>query len=315
MSQVQASANTHLQLGINTCFAVKRWPEPRQWLAIVKQELGLQCCQFSLDLVDPMLDERATAAYADEVRSFAREQGILLHSSFTGLAAYSWSQLLHPDEAMREAAMQWYMRAIRFTARLGASGMGGHIGALSARDAADEVRKRALIAEMRERLATLARYAARQGLQFLLFENMAVPREWGHSIEEAQSLAGDVPGGVPLVLCYDVGHPCALHTGSSSDDYLAWFAQSWPHTPVVHLQQTDRSGDHHWPFTQAYNAQGIVRAEHVLAALRGWLHTSPIYLFLEPIHPFEADDDVVLRDLKESVQYWQAAIAVGAGVE
>jgi sugar phosphate isomerase/epimerase len=308
MSEEPASAYPHLQLGVNTCFAVKRWPEPRQWLAIVKQELGLRCCQFSLDLVDPLLDERATAAYADEARSLAREQGILLHSTFTGLAAYSWSQLLHPNEAMREAAMQWYMRAIRFTARLGASGTGGHIGALSARDAADETRKRALIAEMRERLAALARYAARQGLQFLLFENMAVPREWGHSIEEARSLAGEVPGGVPLVLCYDVGHPCALHTGTPSDDYLAWFAQPWPHTPVVHLQQTDRSGDHHWPFTQAYNAQGIIRAEQVLAALKRWPHTSPIYLFLEPIHPFEAADEVVLGELKESVRYWQAAI-------
>ncbi|HCJ35672.1 MAG TPA: xylose isomerase, partial [Ktedonobacter sp.] len=36
-----------LHLGINTCFAVKRWPEPQQWLSIVKEELGLDCCQFS----------------------------------------------------------------------------------------------------------------------------------------------------------------------------------------------------------------------------------------------------------------------------
>src|SRR5205085_242309 len=160
-----------------------------------------------------------------------------------------------------EAAMQWYMRAIRFTARLGASGMGGHIGALSARDAANEARKRALIAEMRARLATLARYAAQQGLQFLMFENMAVPREWGHSIEQASSLANLVaPGGVPIVLCLDVGHPCALHTGTASDDYLAWLAHPWPHKPVIHLQQTDRTGDHHWPFTPEYNNQGIVSA-------------------------------------------------------
>src|SRR6266567_4439397 len=119
----------HLHLGINTCFAVKRWPEPEQWLTIVKKELGLNCCQFSLDLVDPMLDEAATASYADTARECAAANGVLLHSSFTGLAAYSWSQLLHPDLAMREAAVRWYERAINFTARLGAIGMGGHIGA------------------------------------------------------------------------------------------------------------------------------------------------------------------------------------------
>jgi D-erythrulose 1-phosphate 3-epimerase len=298
-----------LHLGINTCFAVKRWPEPEQWLTIVKEELGLNCCQFSLDLVDPLLDESATTAYANTVRAYAGAHDILLHSTFTGLAAYSWSQLLHPVEAMREAAMQWYERAINFTARLGALGTGGHIGALSVQDAMNEDRKRELISEMRERLASLSRYAAEKGLQFLLFENMAVSREWGHSIEEAQSLANLVAqGGVPLVLCLDVGHPCALHTGTVSDYYLAWFAQSWPHTPVVHLQQTDRTGDHHWPFTQAYNDQGIVRADSVLNTVRHWPDESDVYLFLEPIHAFEADDDVVLHDLRQSVQYWREAM-------
>ncbi len=302
-----------LHLGINTCFAVKRWPEPEQWLGIVKNELGLHCCQFSLDLVDPLLDESATAAYAGAVKAYAQAHGILLHSTFTGLAAYSWSQLLHPDEAMREAAMRWYERAINFTAGLGAPGTGGHIGALSVRDAANEDRKRSLISELQDRLAYLSRCAAGLRLQFLLFENMAVPREWGHAIEEAQSLASlDVEGGVPLVLCLDVGHPCALHTGTTSDDYLAWLAQPWPYTPVVHLQQTDRTGDHHWPFTQAYNEQGIVRAESVLDAVRQWPDESDVYLFLEPIHPFEADDETVLRDLRQSVQYWQEAMQTGS---
>ncbi len=299
----------HLHLGINTCFAVKRWPEPEQWLTFVKEELGLNCCQFSLDLVDPMLDEMTTAAYADTVRAYAATCGVFVHSTFTGLAAYSWSQLLHPDKAMREAAMRWYERAINFTARLGAPGAGGHLGALSVQDAASDVRKQVLIQELQERLQALSRYAAQKGLQFLLFENMAVPREWGYSIEEAQSLASLVAtGGVPIMLCLDVGHPCALHTGTASDDYLAWLAHPWPRTPVVHLQQTDRSGDHHWPFTPEYNDKGIVRAESVLNAIKQWPDDTDVYLFLEPIHPFEADDASVLDDLRQSVQHWQGAM-------
>ena len=298
-----------LHLGINTCFAIKRWPEPGQWLDIVKEGLGLDCCQFSLDLVDPMLDEAAIDAYADTVRERAAKTGIMLHSTFTGLAAYSWSLLLHPDRRMRDAAMRWYERAINFTARLGALGTGGHMGALSVRDMADEPRKQTLLAEMRERLEFLSRYAAGQGLQFLLFENMAVPREWGHSIEESQEITNLVfQEGVPLVLCLDLGHPCALHTGTASDDYLAWLTQRWPHTPVIHLQQTDRFGDHHWPFTREYNSKGIVEASVALKAISLWQDSSDVYLFLEPIHPFEADDTSVLEDLRQSVQYWQEAM-------
>ncbi|MGH2496206.1 MAG: sugar phosphate isomerase/epimerase family protein [Ktedonobacteraceae bacterium] len=298
-----------IHLGINTCFAVKRWPEPEQWVRIVKNELGLDCCQFSLDLVDPLLDEAATMAYADAARQLATQQNLSIHSTFTGLAAYSWSQLLHPQQAMREAAMRWYERAIDFTAHIGAGGMGGHIGAFSAQDAMNAERKHTLLRELEERLAALSRYAAQHGLNFLLFENMAVEREWGHSIEEARQLTNiDMGGGVPLVLCLDVGHPCALHTGTASDDYLAWFAQPWPHLPIVHLQQTDRSGDHHWPFTRSYNAQGMVQAEAILQAIEPWLAHGDVYLFLEPIHPFEADDNTVLDELKESVDYWRKAL-------
>jgi len=299
-----------LHLGINTCFAVKRWPEPEQWLDIVRQDLELDCCQFSLDLVDPLLDSEALVAYADETRALAAERGVLLHSTFTGLAAYSWSQLLHPSEQMRAAALRWYERAIDFTAQLGAWGMGGHIGAFSVRDAANAERKSALLAEMTRRLNYLTRYAADKGLRCLLFENMAVEREYGHSIEEAQALAGlTTSDGVPLVLCLDVGHPCALRTGTSSDDYQAWLAQPWPHSPVVHLQQTDRGSDHHWPFTEAYNSQGLIRPAEVIAAIQQWPAGSDVYLFLEPIHPFEAGDAGVLQDLRASARYWKEAIA------
>lgn len=298
-----------VHLGINTCFAVKRWPEPEEWVGIVTRDLGLDCCQFSLDLVDPMLDVSATSAYAAQAREVAAKNNLNIHSTFTGLAAYSWSGLLHPDPALREAAMRWYERAIVFTAQLGAKGTGGHVGALSVRDARDEGRSQVLLDELRDRLRTLSRYASSQGLEFLMFENMAVPREYGHSIEEAAALAGiEADGGLPIVLCLDLGHPCALHTGTASDDYLAWLRSPWPHTPVIHLQQSDRTGDHHWPFTPEYNRLGLVRANDVLDVLRSWPQDADVYLFLEAIHPFEADDNLVLDELRQSVAYWREAM-------
>ncbi len=299
----------NVHLGINTCFAVKRWPEPEQWVRLIKHELGLDCCQFSFDLIDPQMDQAAVASYVDTARVSAAQHNLRIHSTFTGLAAYSWSQLLHPQEAMREAAMHWYMRAIDFTARLGAEGTGGHIGALSVQDAANTQRKRALISEMIERLNTLTNYAAHAGLQFFLFENMAVTREYGSSLDEAHALLSNVANhGVPLILCLDVGHPCALHTGTSSDNYQAWLSSSWQNTPVLHLQQTDHTADHHWPFTSTYNAQGIVHPEPIVQAVQQWSKKHDVYLFLELIHPFEADDTIILNELKESVGYWQKAL-------
>ena len=36
---------TVYRLGINTCFAVKRWPQPERWAALVRDELGLDLVQ------------------------------------------------------------------------------------------------------------------------------------------------------------------------------------------------------------------------------------------------------------------------------
>jgi hypothetical protein len=43
---------TSYRLGINTCFAVKRWPQPERWARLVRDELRLDLVQHSLDLVD-----------------------------------------------------------------------------------------------------------------------------------------------------------------------------------------------------------------------------------------------------------------------
>ena len=53
---------TAYRLGINTCFAVKRWPRPEEWARIAADELGLDLVQHSLDLVDLDAGDSALAA-------------------------------------------------------------------------------------------------------------------------------------------------------------------------------------------------------------------------------------------------------------
>src|SRR5690348_17372857 len=97
-------------LGINTCFAVKRWPEPERWVAIVADELGLGMVQHSLDLVD--LDADAPVrAQAEAVAAACAARGIAVHSTFTGLGAYGRNLLLDPDPVQRQRASVWFRRA------------------------------------------------------------------------------------------------------------------------------------------------------------------------------------------------------------
>jgi sugar phosphate isomerase/epimerase len=124
------------RLGINTCFAVKRWPEPGDWARIVRDELGLEVVELSLDLI-----EDAGGRTVNQVRSALDEYGLRAETVFTGLAAYSLNLLMHPDAERRRAAADWYLGVVDLAARVGARGAGGHVGAMSVPDWSDPERR------------------------------------------------------------------------------------------------------------------------------------------------------------------------------
>ena len=294
-------------LGINTCFAVKRWPEPERWAGIVADELGLGMVQHSLDLVDldadaPLPDQAGAVAAACAAR------GIALHSTFTGLGAYGRNLLLDPDPAQRGRALAWFRRAIDFTATAGGCAAGGHVGALSVADWRDDARRVQRWDGLRADLGTLAGYAAEKGLDAFLFENMAARRE-PSTIAEAESLLTPAAAGrAAVALCLDVGHQCVVGTSGDDRDPYAWLRRLGAHAPVIHLQQSDADADHHWPFTAERNAQGRIDAGRVLDALDA-SGAREVALVLEVIPSFEQDDDLVLCELVESAEHWRAALA------
>ncbi len=302
---------TTFRLGINTCFAVKRWPEPEDWIAVV-HELGLDLVQHSLDLVDLETSADDLASQAGAVRAACQRDGVTLHSTFTGLAAYSANLLLHPDEVRRDRAVSWYRRAIDFTALAGARSTGGHVGAYSVKDWADIDRREQLWRWLRTALAQLAGYAHDAGLDCLMIENLAAAREPSTMAGIRSLLTDPDPRHVPILACLDVGHQCVPGaTGAELDPY-AWLTALGAHAPVVQLQQSDAAADHHWPFTPEANAAGRITAPQVMRAIEA-SGAAEVALVLEIIPPFEADDDRVLADLRASVEYWRRHLAAADG--
>jgi sugar phosphate isomerase/epimerase len=228
-------------------------------------------------------------------------------STFTGLAAYSLPLLLHPDRDARRRAAAWYERAIAFTALAGARRTGGHVGSLSHADHADPARRAQLWLELEQTLGELARTARAAGLDGLLVENMACAREPATMADVSGLLAPGTPAAAAIELCLDVGHQCVPGTGGEERDPYAWLRRLGARAPIVHLQQTDADGDHHWPFTPAHNAAGRIDAPRVLEAIAA-SRAERTELILEVIPPFEQDDDEVLEDLRTTVAHWRAAL-------
>ena len=303
---------TSYRLGINSCFAVKRWPQPERWARLIRDELELDLVQHSLDLVDLDAPAAALTEQATRLQAACTGTGLALHSTFTGLAAYSSNMLLHPDRGARDRARNWYRRVIGFTADTGARSTGGHIGAFSVEDYRDRARRAQLWDELRESLAELAGYARDRGLSSLLAENLAAAREPSTMAMIESLLTGGDQAHVPVTLCLDVGHQCVPGTAGADRDPYAWLERLGARAPVVQLQQTDGRADHHSPFTPETNAAGIIEPAKVLAALDR-SGAADVALILEIIPPFEQDDDHVLADLRQSAAYWRAALRDHAG--
>lgn len=298
--------NVDYTLGINTSFAVKRWPEPERWASLI-QNWEVELVQHTFDLVDLDGSSDYSTFQADAVRDACKEHGLRLHSTFTGLAAYCSNLLLHPDERYRGQAEDWYRRAIDFTARAGASATGGHVGAFSVADRDASARQSSLLEGMNAALHRLASHAKQRGLQLLLVENMASAREPSTMDWMRRLMTPGDDREVPVALCLDVGHQCVPGTEGDERNPYAWLERLGALAPVIHLQQSDAEADHHWPFTQEANAKGRIRAERVLDALESSGATE-VTLVLEVVPSFEEDDGSVLDGIAASVAYWKDAL-------
>jgi len=297
-------------LGVNNCWAVKRHTEPEEWVEITATEFDVDHVQFSFDILDPRTEKSALDQIVSETLDYCMEYGVKIHSCFTGLAAYSYNLLLHPNFALRRDAVDWYEKALDLAAKLKSEAVGGHIGAFSVKDFGSEKRRSFLTSSLIETLKHLSALGKNLGLKSLLWEPMPISREPPSAIEEAKNLLSEANEGssIPIKLCIDVGHACHPRAESPKDlDPYLWLKELGSDSPCIHLQQTDGKADRHWPFTEKYNKIGIIKGEKLISALEE-SGAEETYLFLEIIHPFEYLEEQVIKEIKESIQYWKSYV-------
>jgi sugar phosphate isomerase/epimerase len=295
------------RLGINNCFAVKRWPQPADWARIVRDELGLDTVELSLDLVEDTGSPGGREDVVSQTRSALDYYGLRAETVFTGLAAYSLNLLMHPDEGRRRAAAEWYLGVVELAAQVGARGAGGHVGAMSVPDWLDPERRAERWSGLQRSLAELAAAARSAGLDYLLVENLASHREPSTMASIETLLTDGDAAHAPVRLCLDVGHQCVPGTSGDDRDPYAWLARFGGRLGEVQLQQSDGLADHHWPFTREHSETGLIEPGRVLDTLAG-AGAQDVLLVLEVIPAFEQDDAGVLADLRASVSLWQTAM-------
>ena len=293
-----------LRLGINNCFAVKRWPRPADWGPIVRDRLGLRLVQHSFDLVDLGVDDPAALRQAS---SDARPASSTPRSPAWRPTRRTCCSTRRRRRVARPR--RWYGAAIDWTAAAG----GRRPAATSARsrvaDWNDAGTRRERWSDLRASLARLAERARAAGLDHLVVENLAAARE--------PSTMADDPGprhgrrrrpraDPPLPRRRPHVRPRDQRPGARS---VRLARRPWGRSahgrpaPAVGRRTATTTGRSPRPATPP---AGSMPTASIDALGEGGVESCA--LILEVIPPFEQPDDEVLDDLVASVDYWREAL-------
>lgn len=294
----------HIYLGFNCNCFTNRYDEPEDWTSICRQ-LGIKHVMFNIDLIDPYWSWDTQKKFCDRTLDACAKNGIQIFASFGGHHGHQ-HYLGHPDDDARAEAEEFFKRAIRQSAYLGAKSFGTCFGIQTVRTNSDPTLRAALLQKTIDSYHRLAEYGAEAGLEALAYEMTSIDRETCATFSENDYVLDKCSDmAIPLRVCLDMGH---RNRGGLPEeaDHLAWIRRYGKVCDVIDCQQTNLESSCHWPFTPENNSKGIIRGDEIVQAIADSGARQDILLSFElrcaAYHPQE---DRFLSNLEQSVAYWR----------
>ncbi len=196
-------------LGIDNCFASKRWARPSEWTRVIR-DLGLTYVEASADTeCDPLyMGPEFTKAWIGDTREACAKQGIVVKNVYSGHGTYATCGLSHYDDRVTCRFLDGWMKAqVDTAAALGAGfGFFAHgFEELLLQDDALYVEK---LNALYDTLSELAAYARSRGVDYVGIEQMYSPHQPPWRIADAEELLREVfrRSGAPFYITADLGH-------------------------------------------------------------------------------------------------------------
>jgi sugar phosphate isomerase/epimerase len=202
------TTDPQIYLVADNCFAIKRWVEPHEWLAVAR-DLGLSYVQASTDNEFDALysDPAYMRGWVAEVFRASQETGVHVRSVYTGYQTYRTCGLGHPDARVRDRIIDgWVKPTIDWCAELGAE-LGFHLFAYPDSVLQDRASYLAVTDRIIDDLAGLADYAQQQGVRISV-EQMYSPHQPPWTIEQSRYFLAEVyrRAGAACYVTVDTGH-------------------------------------------------------------------------------------------------------------
>lgn len=295
-----------MRLGINTGFAVNRYPSPRQWLKVIGQDLDLHYVQLTADLINPDLGKNIIDNYIEDINDFKQFYNVTIDSVMTG-AFTRVNHLSHPDAIVRDHWKDWFKRLTDIAVEIGATNLSSHFGIFCYGDLNDKARHRFILEQTVNSWKDLAEYGKKQGLQYLSWEPMSIAREYGETIDATWKLVNMLKGSaIPIYLCLDVDHGDVTSANKDDIDYRKWLENFASISPLIHIKQSLEDKGGHYPFIEEYNQKGKVKPAEFVETLKKSKAIEDVLVLLElSFKEREPIDKNVLNYLKQSADYWR----------
>lgn len=201
--------NPKIYLGIDNCFASKRWVRPAEWMRVIR-DLGIRYIEASADTeCDPLyLGEDFIRQWLDEVRAQEAALDMKVKNVYSGHGTYVTTGIAHYDKGARKHFLdRWVKRQMDTAQALGAGfGFFAHGFEETALQNADYYEQK--LEDLYDSLAELAGYAAEIGMDYAGVEQMYSPHQPPWTIKDTKALLKEVyrRSGQPFYITADLGH-------------------------------------------------------------------------------------------------------------
>ncbi len=294
----------NISFGINTGFAVNRYPLANDWLKIIEKS-GLKKVQITADTLDPRMPKKFIEKEINSILGVSTKGGPTVTSAFTG--AFTRLNLFgHPDKDVRDYWLNWYKDFIDLAARLNVKSIGGHLSIISLEeDSFQSVRKERL-ENIINTWVYLSKYAQDKGIPTMIWEPMSISREFGETLDAAEFIQHkfDEKTKGAIKICYDVDHGDIVSANKNDTNPYEWIKKFAYAIDCIHLKQSSSNKAGHWPFTDEFNKDGKIKKDEMLKSLKENFSTN-IDLFLElSIRERNPIDKKATEYISKSAEYW-----------
>lgn len=203
-----------IHLGIDNCFAIKRWTAPMEWGNVVR-DMGLSNVEAVPDLeCEPLLTpDDYRKDWVHEVQRMQDKLGIQVVMSYSNDSTYDSIGFSHPDRRVRDWFVEkWFGNFIEMSAAIN-SDIGYYVQA-TPESMLYSKEGRAQAAELAfDCMVRVNKMAGEAGIKHVTLEQMYTPHQPPFTIKGMRKLMLDVTkeSGVPFYFTEDVGHHCPFY--------------------------------------------------------------------------------------------------------